>query len=65
MKVGIIGSGVTGLAAAYDLTMAGHDDLLKEYVPHLRKINPDFDVSWIEDSFYRRVDAAQPIDNRY
>lgn len=38
-----------------------HDELLQEYLPHLRKINPDFDNSWIEKSYHHRVGAAQPI----
>lgn len=38
-----------------------HDELLDEYVPHLRKINPDFDRSWIVESHRQHVDAAQPI----
>ncbi len=38
-----------------------HDELLKEYVPHLRKINPDFDPSWIAASYHQRVNAAQPV----
>ena len=38
-----------------------HDELLQEYLPHLRKINPDFDASWIEESYHHRVGAAQPI----
>jgi hypothetical protein len=38
-----------------------HEELLQHYLPHLRKINPDFDVSWIETSYHHRVDAAQPI----
>ena len=37
------------------------EDLLKEVVPHLSKINPDFDESWIEDFYHHKVDAAQPI----
>ena len=39
----------------------GHDDLLAEYVPHLRRLNPDFDESWIKASYYHREDAAQPV----
>lgn len=39
----------------------GHEELLKAYEPHLRKINPDFDPSWISKSYHYRVDAAQPI----
>ena len=38
-----------------------HEELLEEYLPHLRKINPGFDRSWIETSYHHRVDAAQPI----
>ena len=38
-----------------------HDELLQEYLPHLRKINPEFDISWIEESYHHRVGAAQPI----
>ena len=36
-------------------------DLLEEYIPHLQKINPFFDKSWIEDWYYHKVSAAQPI----
>ena len=36
-------------------------ELLQKYLPHLRKINPDFDISWIDDSYYQKIDAAQPI----
>ena len=38
-----------------------HQELLAEYVPHLRKINPEFEPSWIEESYHHRVDGAQPI----
>ena len=38
-----------------------HDELLDEYLPHLRKINPEFDPSWVQTSYHHRVDAAQPI----
>ena len=38
-----------------------HEALLKEYVPHLRKINPGFEEEWIVESYHHRVDAAQPI----
>jgi protoporphyrinogen oxidase len=36
-------------------------DLLEEYIPHLKKINPRFDRSWIEEWHYHKVGAAQPI----
>jgi protoporphyrinogen oxidase len=38
-----------------------HDELLRKYVPHLRKINPEFDPSWIETSYHHRIDGAQPV----
>ena len=38
-----------------------HEELLDEYLPHLRKINSEFDASWIEESYHHRVGAAQPI----
>lgn len=37
------------------------EELLDEYLPHLRKINPNFDSSWIVESHRQHVDAAQPI----
>jgi len=37
------------------------EDLLEEYIPHLKKINPSFDRSWIEEYHYHKVAAAQPI----
>ena len=37
------------------------DDLLAEYLPHLRKINPDFDESWILETHHQKVSAAQPV----
>ncbi len=49
------------LSVDHPLYKKSHEELLDEYIPHLRKINPDFDVSWIETSYHHRVDAAQPI----
>jgi protoporphyrinogen oxidase len=37
------------------------NELLEEYLPHLSRINPDFDRSWIQDYHHHKVDAAQPI----
>lgn len=37
------------------------EELLEEFVPHLRKINPDFDRSWILEYHHHKVDGAQPI----
>jgi protoporphyrinogen oxidase len=49
------------LSATHPLYKMGHEELLQEYLPHLRKINPQFDLSWIETSYHHKVDAAQPI----
>ena len=38
-----------------------HRELLDEYAPHLRKISPEFEPSWVVNSFYHRVEAAQPV----
>ena len=38
-----------------------HSELLDEYLPHLQKINKEFDKSWIIESYYHKVDAAQPL----
>ena len=37
------------------------DELLEEFIPHLRKINPEFDRSWILGYHHHKVDGAQPI----
>ncbi len=37
------------------------DELMEEYLPHLRKINPDFSPDWIEKVYHHRVDGAQPV----
>ena len=37
------------------------EELLEEFLPHLRRINPNFDPSWIEEYYHHKVDAAQPI----
>ena len=38
-----------------------HKELLNSYLPHIRKINPDFHPDWIEKTFHHKVGAAQPI----
>ena len=38
-----------------------HDELLAEYLPALKRLNPDFDASWIKSSHYHREEAAQPV----
>ena len=37
------------------------EELLNDFIPHLSKINPEFDPSWIEDYHHHRVDGAQPV----
>jgi protoporphyrinogen oxidase len=37
------------------------DELIEEYVPFLKRINPQFDRSWIEDHWVFRERSAQPI----
>ena len=49
------------LSTNHPLYKLGHQELLQEYLPHLRKINPQFDMSWIETSYHHRIDGAQPI----
>lgn len=49
------------LSNDHPLYAMSHEELLAEYTPHLKKINPDFDPSWIETSYHHRVDGAQPI----
>jgi len=36
-------------------------ELLSEYLPHIKKINPNFESSWIKDYYYHKIDNAQPI----
>ena len=43
------------------LYQKGAEELLEEFVPHLRKINPQFDPSWILEYHHHKVDGAQPI----
>ncbi len=37
------------------------EELLAAYLPHLQKINPQFDPSWIREYFHHKIDGAQPI----
>jgi protoporphyrinogen oxidase len=36
-------------------------ELMDLFVPHLQKINPDFERSWVIEYHHHRVDGAQPI----
>ena len=49
------------LSPSHPLYHATRERLLIEYLPHLKKINPDFDPSWIEQSHLFRDEAGQPI----
>ena len=49
------------LSRQSDLYQMTQEELLAAYVPHLKKINPDFDKSWIIEDHYHKVDGAQPI----
>lgn len=37
------------------------EELLKEYLPHLKKINPEFDENWIQGVYTFRDEYAQPV----
>jgi len=37
------------------------EEALEHYFPYLKKINPQFDKSWIEESFFFRTLYAQPV----
>lgn len=37
------------------------EEIVASYVPYLQRINPDFDPSWIQNSWVFRERAAQPI----
>jgi len=40
------------------------DELLAQYLPHLRKINRRFDPGWVEERYLFREEAGQPIITR-
>jgi protoporphyrinogen oxidase len=37
------------------------DQILEEWLPYLSRINPDFNPSWVRESWVFRERAAQPI----
>lgn len=41
------------------------DELLRQYLPHVQRINPEFDLDWVEESWLFRDDAGQPIITRH
>ncbi len=55
MKVGIVGAGAGGLAAAYDLTRAGHDVVVYEGAPEVGGLAAGFKApgwDWTLEKFY-------------
>lgn len=44
-----------------ELYKMSSEELMNLFVPHLQKINPDFDRSWVIEHHHHRVDGAQPI----
>jgi protoporphyrinogen oxidase len=49
------------LSADSPLYKVDAPSLLNEYLPHLRLINPEFNLDWVEQSWLFREEAAQPI----
>ncbi len=44
-----------------ELYQKSGEELMNLFIPHLQKINPDFDRSWVIEYHHHRVDGAQPI----
>ena len=40
------------------------DELLNEYLPHIRRINPAFELNWVQDLWLFKDEAAQPVIER-
>ena len=49
------------LTTSHPLYQMEKEELLEAYLPHLKKINPSFELSWVQESYHHKVDAAQPI----
>ncbi len=49
------------LGKGHPMYSMSREELKDEYVTHLKKINPEFDPSWIKEYHYHREEAAQPI----
>jgi len=61
LNIGIIGAGVTGLTAAYDLTRQGHSVTVYEaraYVGGLASGFKDVDWEWPLERFYHHIFAC-------
>lgn len=44
-----------------EIYLSEGSELLKTFIPHLKKINTDFEESWIIEYYHHKIDAAQPI----
>ena len=44
-----------------DLYSRSGEELLEDFIPHLQKLNPAFERSWVREFFHHKVDGAQPI----
>lgn len=44
-----------------ELYAKSSDELLEDFIPHLQKLNPAFERSWIREYFHHKVDGAQPV----
>lgn len=49
------------LLAGHQLYGLAPAELLAHYLPHLQRINPQFDTSWIEEYHLFRDETAQPV----
>ena len=52
------------LALESHLARMSKDELLAEYLPHLRKLNPAFEEGWVKQSWLFRDEAGQPVVTR-
>ena len=44
-----------------ELYQKSAEELMDELTPHLRRLNPDFERSWVLEYHHHKVDGAQPI----
>lgn len=49
------------LPKEHRLFLMDKEALIREFLPHLKKINPEFDLSWVEESFLSRDVYGQPV----
>ena len=49
------------LSSDSPLYSLSQDELLREYLPHVQRINHEFDLDWVEESWLFSDDAGQPI----